>query len=183
MFALVGSVESLLSAKAIDLLDPWKRKTDMNRVLLPVGLANTAAAAIGGLPMISKIVRSKTNIDSRARTRFAALWRGLFMLAFVAFAPGLIHTIPLSALAAILVYTGFRLGSPREFVNVFRIGLQQLLIFVATIVGVLATDLLVGVGIWHRPEVHDLCPQRRAADVLLKPFLKVTTLDGHTVRI
>jgi MFS superfamily sulfate permease-like transporter len=117
----------------------------MNRDLLAVGLANVAVAAIGGLPMISEIVRSKANIDAGAKTRFADLWHGLFLLAFVALAPAIVHMIPLSALAAMLVYTGARLASPKEFINVFRIGPEQLAIFVTTIVAVLATDLLVGV--------------------------------------
>ncbi|MCE2726272.1 MAG: SulP family inorganic anion transporter [Planctomycetaceae bacterium] len=183
LFAAVGSIESLLSAKAIDLVDPWKRKTAMDRDLLAVGVANVAAGAIGGLPMISEIVRSKANIDNGARTRFADLWHAVFLLGFVALLPGLIHRIPLSALAAMLAYTGFRLASPREFIDVFRIGAEQLVIFVATIVGVLATDLLIGVGIGVATKfaIHAIngVPPRE----FFKPFLDVTTIDDSTVQI
>ena len=183
MFALVGSVESLLSAKAIDLLDPWKRKTNMNRDLLAVGVANIAAAGIGGLPMISEIVRSKASIDNGARTRFANFWHGKFLLMFVALVPQLIHRIPLSALAAMLVYTGFRLASPREFINVFRIGSEQLLIFVATIVAVLATDLLIGVGVGILLKFMIHAINGVPLTSFFKPFLKVTTVDDQTVQI
>ena len=183
MFALVGSVESLLSAKAIDLLDPWKRKTDMNRDLLAIGVANVAVASIGGLPMISEIVRSKSNIDNGAQTRFADSWHAIFLLAFVALVPGLIHMIPLSALAAMLVYTGYRLASPREFVNVFRIGSEQLLIFVTTIIAVLATDLLVGVGIGIALKFAIHAINGVPLTSFFKPFLHVTHLDDHSVQI
>lgn len=183
MIALIGSLESLLSAKAVDLLDPWKRRSDMNRDLLAVGLANTLVAFVGGMPLISEIVRSKANIDNGGRTRFANLWHGLFLLAFVAFLPGLIHMVPLSALAAMLVYTGFRLASPQEFYNVFKIGREQLLIFVVTLVAVLATDLLIGIaiGILVKLTLHWL--NGLSFRSVLRPYLEIRELGDHHVLI
>ncbi|MCC9608233.1 SulP family inorganic anion transporter [Blastopirellula sp. JC732] len=147
MYALIGSLESLLSAKAVDMIDPWKRKTNLDRDLVAVGVGNLIASFIGGLPMISEIVRSRANIDNGARTRFANLFHGLFLLGCVALLPSVIHQIPLAALAAMLIYTGFRLAHPREFVHVFKVGREQFVIYVTTLVAVLATDLLIGVGI------------------------------------
>src|SRR5262245_66580505 len=101
LFSLIGSVESMLSSQAVDMIDPWRRKTDQNRDLLAVGVANTLCAAVGALPMISEIVRSKANIDNGARTKYANLFHGLFLLAFFFLLPALvIRQIPPASLAA-----------------------------------------------------------------------------------
>ncbi|WP_237607436.1 SulP family inorganic anion transporter [Roseimaritima sediminicola] len=183
MFFIIGSLESLLSAKAIDIIDPWKRKSSMDRDMVAVGAGNLCCAFIGGLPMISEIVRSKANIDNGARTRFANLWHGMFLLVCVALIPMVLHRIPMAALAAMLIYTGFRLTHPSEFMNVWKIGREQLVIFTVTLVAVLATDLLIGIaiGIATKAAIH--LTNGVSLRALFKPEIEITADDGATVRL
>ncbi len=144
--ALIASLETLLSALAVDKLDVYGRRTNLNRDIFAVGVGSTISGLLGGLPMIAEIVRSSANINNGARTRWANFFHGTFMLLFIMFAPGLIHQIPLAALAALLVYTGFRLASPKEFIHTYKTGPEQLAIFLTTLIAVLMTDLLIGVA-------------------------------------
>lgn len=183
MFFIIGTLESVLSAKAIDIIDPWKRKSSMDRDMLAVGTANLCSALVGGLPMISEIVRSKANIDNGAQTRFANFWHGIFLLVCVALIPAVLHLIPLAALAAMLVYTGFRLAHPTEFIHVYRIGREQLLVFVTTLVAVLATDLLIGIaiGIAVKLAIHVI--NGAPARSLFKPYLEIEQKENETCLI
>jgi MFS superfamily sulfate permease-like transporter len=180
MFALIGSLESLLSAKAIDIIDPEQRKTNLNSDIMAIGIGNLASALIGGLPMISEIVRSRANVDNGAKSKYANLFHGLFLLLAVAFCAVVIRMIPRAALAAMLVYTGFRLAHPREFLHIYRIGREQLVVFVGTIVAVLATDLLIGIGIGIAIELLIQFINGVPLGSLVRPSAEVRQIDEQT---
>lgn len=146
MFALVGTLESLLTVKAIDLSDPFRRKSNNNKDLIAVGIGNTISALVGGLPMISEVARSSANVNNGAKTRWSNFFHGFFILVFVLVATPVIEMIPNAALAAMLITVGIKLAHPKEFVNTFKIGKEQLAIFLVTIVFTLVEDLLVGIA-------------------------------------
>ena len=146
MVALVGSLESLLTVKAIDLMDPWKRKSDPNKDLIAIGIANTLSAVVGGLPMISEVARSSANVANGGRTRWANFFHGLFLLVSALLAYKVLEMIPNAALAAMLITVGIKLAHPKEFIHAFKIGPEQLAIFITTVFFTLFEDLLVGIA-------------------------------------
>jgi MFS superfamily sulfate permease-like transporter len=146
MFALVGSLESLLTVKAIDLIDPYKRKSDNNKDLIAVGIGNMITSILGGLPMIAEVARSSSNVNNGGKTRWSNFFHGFFILVFVLLASRYIEMIPNAALAAMLIAVGIKLAHPKEFIHTFNIGKEQLAIFLVTIVFTLLEDLLIGIA-------------------------------------
>ena len=145
--AIVASLETLLSVEAVDNLDPQKRHTPTNRELLAQGAGNLVSGLLGGLPLTAVIVRSSANIAAGAQTRLSAFIHGLFLLTSLVFLGSVLNLIPLSALAAVLLLVGFKLTTPALYRAQWRLGREQFLPFIITIVAVLFTDLLKGVSI------------------------------------
>jgi MFS superfamily sulfate permease-like transporter len=143
----VASIETLLSIEAVDRLDPEKRVTSGNRELFAQGAGNIVSGLLGGLPITSVIVRSSANVQANGKSKLSTIVHGLLLLLSVAFIPNLLNKIPLSALAAILLYTGYKLCNISIFTNMFSKGKYQYLPFIITVVVVVFTDLLTGVGI------------------------------------
>lgn len=146
MFALVGSLEALLTVKAIDMMDPFRRKSNANRDLIAVGAGNMLAGSLGGLPMISEVARSSANVNNGAKTRWANFFHGVFILIFLMLDLQFSDLIPNAALAAMLIGVGYKLANPKEFGHMASIGIEQLIIFLTTILVTLSTDLLVGIA-------------------------------------
>lgn len=180
MFVFINSVESLLTVKAIDGLDPWKRSSDPNKDLKAVGAGNSISGLLGGLPMISEVARSSANVNFGGRTRWSNFFHGLFLLiAMLLFIP-VIEMIPNTALAALLIAVAYRLASPNEFYKTYKVGSEQLVIFVITIIVTVSTDLLLGVaaGIVFKAIFHLM--NGVSVKNLFKPNYEVSTKGEDT---
>ena len=145
VLAMVASLETLLNLEAVDKLDPQNSISPTNRELIAQGVGNVICGFLGGLPITSVIVRSSANISAGAKTQLSSIVHGLFFMIAIFLMPQLLKIIPLSALAAILIYTGFKLTSPKIYKSVYKIGRDQFIPFLITIVVMLLTDLLKGV--------------------------------------
>ena len=163
---LIDGIESLATIAAVDKIDPYQRKSDPNVTLRAMGVSNTLSSIFGGLTIIPGGVKSRVNIDAGGRTLWANFYNAVFLVIFLFLAKDLISRVPLAAIGAILVYVGWRLCEIRVFSKTFAIGRDQIVIFVTTIVAILATDLLVGILIGIAAEitllVYLLTPSLRA---------------------
>ncbi|MFY7651285.1 MAG: SulP family inorganic anion transporter [Chitinophagaceae bacterium] len=143
--AVVASLETLLGIEAVDKLDNLKRITPANRELVAQGVGNVISGLIGGIPVTSVIVRSSANVNAGAKSKNATIFHGLLLLISVILIPQWLNKIPLSALAAILIFTGYKLAKLSLFKEFYRKGLDQFIPFAGTILAILVTDLLIGI--------------------------------------
>lgn len=145
--AIIGSLETLLSIDAADKLDHQKRITPPSRELVAQGIGNSISGLIGGLPVTAVIVRSSANVASGAKTKMSAIFHGVLLMLLVLAIPNILNLIPLSCLAAVLFIVGYKLAKPSIFISIFKNGWDQFTPFIVTVVAILFTDLLVGIGI------------------------------------
>ncbi len=145
--AIVASIETLLCLEAADKMDPMKRFSSANRELRAQGIGNMISGLVGGLPITSVIVRTTANINAGAKTRASAISHGVYLLVTVITIPFLLNKIPMACLAAILIMIGLKLASPKVFKHMWNSGKYQFVPFIVTVVAVVMTDLLKGVGI------------------------------------
>ena len=179
VLAIVASLETLLCVEATDKMDPQKRVTPTNRELKAQGLGNIISGLIGGLPITQVIVRSSANISFGGKTKMSAILHGVFLLISAITIAGLLNMIPLASLAAVLIMVGYKLAKPSLFKQMYKLGWEQFIPFAATVVGILATDLLKGItigilfGIFYTLR-HSYRNSHHMKDV-------VTTEEGHEV--
>jgi MFS superfamily sulfate permease-like transporter len=145
--AIVASIETLLCLEAGDKMDPMKRFSSSNAELRAQGIGNMLSGLIGGLPMTSVIVRTTANVNAGAKTKLSAIFHGVFLLLSVLTIPSLLNKIPMASLAAILIMIGLKLASLKTFRHLWDAGKQQFIPFIVTVIAVVFTDLLKGVGI------------------------------------
>jgi MFS superfamily sulfate permease-like transporter len=145
--AIVASIETLLCLEAGDKMDPMKRFSSANKELTAQGIGNMLSGFLGGIPMTSVIVRTSANLNAGAKTKLAAIAHGVFLLVAVLVIPGLLNKIPMASLAAILIMIGLKLASIKTFKHMWHNGAQQFIPFIVTVIAVVFTDLLKGVGV------------------------------------
>jgi len=147
VIGVLATLETLLCIEAIDKLDRHNRITPVNRELIAQGIGNMTCGFLGAIPMTAVVVRGAANVDAGARTKLSAFTHGLFLLLAVLLVPFLLNLIPYASLAAILLMTGFNLTKPKLYRNMWSLGWKQFIPFIITILGILSTDLLIGVSI------------------------------------
>ena len=172
ILAVVASLETLLCVEATDKMDPKRRVTPTNRELKAQGVGNIISGLLGGLPITQVIIRSSANIQARAETKASAIFHGFIILFTIILIPHILNLIPLASLAAILIVVGFKLAKPDLFKKYYKQGLPQFVPFIATILGILFTDLLIGICIGLAVSIFFILYQNYRIPVVIEKELK-----------
>lgn len=179
---LIASIESLLSIKAVDKLDPLKRRSNVNKDIRALGFATVVSGLLGGLNVVTVIARSSVNVNNKGSNRSANFFHATFLVLFILLFASELRKIPLPALAAILVYTGYKLAAPSNLKKVFNIGKEQLVIFLITLITTITTNLITGilVGIFSTFLIHIIINKNLSLFLrnVLKPNVLMFTEDG-----
>ncbi len=178
--AIVASLETLLSVEATDKLDPFKRNTPTNRELKAQGVGNIVSGLIGGLPVTQVIVRSSANINSGGRTKLATITHGAILLLSAILIPAFLNYIPLASLAAILLLVGYKLSNISLYRGMYKLGWEQFIPFITTVVAILYTDLLRGIGIGMVVAIYFILRKNYKHSYYYK---KETHKDGEVIRL
>ncbi|WP_298550438.1 SulP family inorganic anion transporter [uncultured Algibacter sp.] len=175
---LIASIESLLSIKAVDKLDPEKRRSNVNRDLKALGLATIGSGLLGGLNVVTVIARSSVNVNQGATNRSANFFHALFLVFFIVFFSTQLTRIPLPALMSILVYTGYKLASPKVITKIFSIGKEQLIIFFVTLIVTLKIGLITGIlmGVLTTFIIHVIINRSFGYGLFIRNLLKPNVL-------
>lgn len=175
---LISSIESLLSIKAVDKLDPEKRRSNVNRDLKALGLATIGSGLLGGLNVVTVIARSSVNVNQGATNRSANFFHALFLVLFIVFFSTQLTRIPLTALMAILVYTGYKLASPKVITKMFSIGKEQLIVFFITLIMTLKVGLITGIiaGVIATFIIHIIINRHHGYGLFIRNLLKPNVL-------
>ena len=144
---IVATIENLLSAKAVEKIDPYKRRSELNKDLIGMGVSTILSSIVGGLPVITVIVRSSVNVNHGAKSKMSNFYHGLLLVIFILFFSGVIQQVPLAALSTILIFSGFKLTSPSVYKEVYRRGWDQLILVLVTIFSTLQFGLIIGIAI------------------------------------
>jgi MFS superfamily sulfate permease-like transporter len=174
--ALISSVESLLSIKAVDQLDPSKRRSNFTKDIKALGLATAVSGFLGGLNVVTVIARSSVNVNSGGSNRSSNFFHAIFLLIFIVLFSSQLERIPLPALMAILVFTGYKLAAPKNMLKMVSIGKEQLLIYFITLLSTLQIGLVAGIIIGTTSTFIIHVVSTRSILVFTRNFLKPNVL-------
>jgi len=181
LLTIIGTIESLLTVKAVDLLDPHKRTSNYNKDVIAIGIGNLLAGLLGAMPMISEVARSSANINNKAYSRLSNIAHGAFLFLFVLIFVNLIKLIPVAALSSILIFVGLKLANPKDLIKAYKVSREHFIVFLATLVVTVCVDMLAGVatGIILKMLINFV--KSGETTKLFRPMIKIASSERQTI--